>query len=213
MNKFNRIHIFGLILLVCITLVAGFWLALDASQAQSEAPLAALALQPQDVSQGALWKGAGPVDPTDVSQPLNSLQVENLSGSLLQDATSLLKYEEAYKVGAVELDEGGSGSVFVGNYLYRYPDQKQAQAAAEAFVAASTRVDRAELLVDPDQAKNGEFADQRIKLSGSEGTVIFWFVGVDGRTLSLLFAEGLPSSGTQGVFDGLVERVLSHQEP
>ena len=66
MNKFNRVHIFGLILLVCMTLVAGAWLALDASQAQSEAPLAALALQPQDLSKGALWKGAGTVDTTEV---------------------------------------------------------------------------------------------------------------------------------------------------
>lgn len=213
MNKFNRLQIFGLITLVSVTLIAGSSLAFGAGQAQTEIPLANLALQPQDLSKGALWRGAGTVDAADMSQPLNRLNVENLSSNSMPDTASLLTYEDAYKVEAVELDESGSGVAAVGNYLYRYPDSAQAQAAANAFVAALLQVDRGTLLVDHVQAEKGDRLDQRIALVGSAGTAISWFAGVNGRTLTLLMVEGLPSPTTQAVFDDLVARLLSRQKP
>lgn len=213
MSRSKHIRTVGLILLVCVTLAAGSWLATESSRAQSESRLADLALQPQDVSKDAQWLGASTVDATDVSQPLNRVNVESLSSTPPLDAASVLAYESAYKVEAVELDENGSGLATIGHYLYRYPEKTQAQAASEAIFNTMAQVTHGDILDNGAATEENGYVGRTLKVSNpEEGTVVNWFVGVNGRTLNLLMVEGLPLPSTQALFDGLVNRVLSHQD-
>ena len=195
MQYTNRLKYSGLIALIFLVIVAGLTLASNAIQAQSKSPLARLALRFNE----AELRVAGPTNADDVSQPLNRL---NTLGRSAQVETFLFAYEEAYKVEALK------GGVYIGNYLYQYPDQAQAEAVARAVSKTILQNHAGSLLLDKPQIAGSDISGQSGMFVGAEGDAVFWFVGVKERTLALLMVNGLAAPATQHSFESLMARLL-----
>lgn len=181
-----------------ILCTAGLALALTPHRAPPEPPLAAWALHPHDLPEGSAWKDSGLTTADDPSQPLN----RHTSGW----SAAVLAYREAYKVGAVLWD--GQHSAYVGNYLYRYADPAQAEAAAEEIVGHLRRAGQDRLLSPGSPVESRNLRGQTMGFSGSEGDALYGFIGVRGRTLILLMVNGMPAPSTEKAFESLIPHLL-----
>ncbi len=197
MSHVNRWKFSGLVGALII-LTAGLTLALPPNWAQPEPPLAELVLRPHELPEDSVWKESSPTTADDLSQPLN----HNIFGP----STKVLTYREAYKVGAVIWDS--QYSAYVGNYLYRYADKAQAEAAANEIMELFLREGKDKLLSDGSQVVSRGVHGKTVVFVGSEGDAIYWFIGVKGRTLILLMVNGMPVPSTQKAFESLTTRML-----
>jgi len=170
-------------------LMLGIILASTLSQAQTEIPLADLAIQPGILADNPERIKAGMVHVDDPSQPL-SRATANLP-QVKDDL--LLNYKEAYRVEGFDEKRG----VYVGNYVYRYTDASQVEAVAQAFLDSVT-AHKGELLSD-------DLGGKQVLFVGSAGDGIYWHIGVKDNVLMLLMVNGPVSPQTQAVFQDLIK--------
>ncbi len=199
-----RLKLSGLAVLILIAITAGSVSALALDQAQTEPPLAELALHSYELPEGSEWKGSGPTNADDVSQPLDKTNGIGLTGPASEFLT---QYEEAYKVGAVVAIDS-KYSAYVGNYVYRYADPSQAEAVAKAVIDLVLQTHQGKLLRDVSQTANGGVSGQAAMFVGPEGDAIYWFAGVKNRTLILLVVNGLDTASTSASFESLAALMM-----
>jgi len=200
----DRLKLSGLAAIILIAIATGFVFALTLNQTQTEPPLAELALQPHELPEGSEWKGSGPTNADDVSQPLDKTNDIGLAGPASEFLT---QYEEAYKVGAIVAIDS-KYSAYVGNYVYRYADQSQAEAVAKALIDLVVQTHQGKLLLDKSQAVNGGVHGQAAMVIGTEGDAIYWFAGVKDRTLILLMVNGMDTTSTSASFESLAALMM-----
>jgi len=170
-------------------LVLGVILVSTLSQAQTEIPLADLAIQPGILADNPERIKAGMTHAGDPSQPLS-----RATADLPQAKDNLLlNYKEAYRVEGFDEKRG----VYVGNYLYRYTDASQVEAVAQAFFDSVTAY-KGELLSD-------DLGGKQVLFIGSAEDVIYWHIGVKDNVLILLIVNGPVSPQTQAAFQDLIK--------
>ncbi len=175
--------------MILLTLVSGALTACVPVQARLEIALSDLAIQPTILTDTPELLQIGPISADDLEQPLNRSAAE-----LSRQADGVvLSYREAYRVQGFDQKRG----VYVGNYLYRYIDSSQAQAAAQAFLDAAAE-HQSKLL---SQVPGG----QAVLLTGSSGDGLYWYCGVQDNVLILLMVNGPLSPETLSSFEQLVE--------
>ncbi|GEM_PF-2473185 len=199
-----RLKLSGLAVLILIAITAGSVSALVRDQTQTEPPLVELALHSYELPEGSEWKGSGPTNVDDVTQPLNKTNSIGLAGPASE---FLAQYEEAYKVGAIVAIDSKYGA-YVGNYVYRYANQPQAEAVAKAVIDLVLQTHQGKLLRDVPQTANGGVSGQAAMFVGPEGDAIYWFAGVKDRTLILLMVNGMDTASTSASFESLAALML-----
>jgi hypothetical protein len=134
-------------------------------------------------------------DVKTVSHPLHK---SDAPGSRFTTSTgekrSLYNYLSVYEFGALIPDE----SVYIGNWLYTYPDQSQARHAA-ALLIQEMLAEHAELVGEAASIAK-KIDGQVLRATGEVGDTIYWFVGVDNDTVYLVFANGLEADNVTRVF-------------
>ncbi|MGB9890749.1 MAG: hypothetical protein ACP5N6_15545 [Anaerolineae bacterium] len=98
----------------------------------------------------------------------------------------------------------GQFSGLVGNYLYQYPSEDQAQRVAQALIASSQHYGPAVYEIPEGKQVKGWAA----RFRGEKGGDVHWFVGTRGNVLILLVVDG-PAGCCQEGFLQLVERLLA----
>lgn len=177
-------------------------------QAQREPSLAELALKADDLAglpgvSGSALRKSGPTSADDLSQPLNT---KNDLGPLTTVRAFLFKYEEAYAVEAGAWD--GQYATYIGNYLYRYADSAQAEAAANELIKFVLQDPQGKPLdIGPQMTDSGTRGQTAMTID-LEGSAIYWFAAAKGRTLILLMVNGMPVPPTQEAFEALAIRIL-----
>lgn len=209
MNQINHFKFRWLTLIALATVVATAVLLLNIARAQREPPLADLALNANDLKAagitGLILRSSAPISPNDTSHPLNRRPDVSFVPALSEQQ---LEYQDVYRVEA--LAGADKSTAFVGNYLYRYAGPAQAQEVANAWTEAILQNPSAAPVNVEAQIRGNNLRGQAAVVTGSEGDAIYWFVAVEGRTLTLLMVNGLSSPPTQRVFEVLVERVVQH---
>lgn len=170
-------------------LVLGAILASTLSQAQTEVPLADLAIQPEILADTPERIKAGMTHAGDPSQPLSRAT----AGLPQAKDNLLLNYKEAYRVEGFDEKRG----VYVGNYVYRYTDASQVEAVAQAFFDSVT-AHKGELL-------SADLGGKQVLFVGSAEDGIYWHIGVKDNVLILLMVNGSVSPQTRAVFQDLIK--------
>lgn len=208
MNQTNQSKLIILAAIVMVAVVITLGLMLSPVQAQGEPSLAELALKADDLNRSPEISGSrlirsAPSFADDAAQPLSRRYKSPAAPS---EFAPLFDYGEAYVVGAVV--GSANYSAYAGNYLYRYMDSAQAKAAADQWIKLVLQSPRSKLLDIGLQSPNSDMRGRTAMIIGSEGDVIYWWVGTKGRTLILLMVNGMPDPSTQKTFEALATRVL-----
>jgi hypothetical protein len=193
--------------------------ALGKSDGQPENPLAARVLQRSDLPQDSedyyaeqLTADRFPGAPCPVNIPL---QVEGFLDGYVADAWYPFTLQDGVLQGKLQLKQAGA---YVLNVVYRYRDDVQAATALERQLEWFH--DERSIAVDA-KAKRAGFDESLAAANGVRGSamqltysqegltwVSYWFFGVEGDTLMLLWVDGLPDPGTHEVFDSLVATIV-----
>jgi len=142
-----------------------------------------------------------------VSHPLHRYDDKNspFTARVGQKKTDLYEYSQVYQFSAFAPEEG----VYVGNWLYTYPSQSQAQSAA-ALMIQEMHTAQAEL-VREGMSLSKNVKGKVFQVTGDAGDSIYWFVGVDHNTLYLVLANGLNDQNTAKVFTEALQLSLPTQ--
>jgi len=206
-NYMNRSQSARLVIVVLAIVIASV-LALNATRAEREPSLAELALKADDLVGlpgvlGSALKKSGATSADDPSQPLNT---KNDLGPLITAHESLFKYEDAYTMEATTWD--GRYAAYIGNYLYRYADVAQAEAAANEWIKLILQDPRGKPLDIGSRVTGHGIGEQAAMIVDSEGGAMYWLTATKERTLILLMVNGMPVSSTQKVFEALANHIL-----
>jgi len=170
--------------------------------AQLERPLAEIALRKSELPDGAEILSAGPVPLEDVSHPINAANSASFR---------VHEFLEAYRVNAL------GKQVNIGHYLYRYRDAIQAEEQARVLATYALQDKKSQylqpmLIDDEADAESHSGKGQVIRFTGPEAGAVYyyWFIGVEGRTLMLLFVGGPPNESTKAVFESLKASAQQH---
>ena len=187
-----------LITVVGLIALAGLVLSVSNVFAQPERPRAEMALQKGELPEGPAVLSNGPTGLDDLSQPINSSTIAALGGH---------EFLEAYKIDTV-------GKEFqIGHYLYRYQSTHQAEEQAQAITEYALHGEKSQslrpvLMPDTSPAVDKKVTGQNIQVTDPEtGGVYYWFVGVEGRTLTLLVVGGPSNDSTRVAFESLKDRI------
>jgi len=191
----------GWLIVMAVILLAtyGLLFAWNHVFAQPECPLAEMALQESDLPDDVEVLSAGPTSFDDASQPINS---EN------SRSFGVHEFLEAHKVSFLGKQIHG------GHYLYRYRDSAQAEEQAARLVVYALQDERLQpTIVEKDSAPQGVKGQVVRFISPDTGGVYYWFIGVTGRTLVLLFVGGPLNEETRTSFNLLKLRVQECSVP
>jgi hypothetical protein len=186
-----------LITFVGLIAMAGLVLSVSNVFAQGERPLAEMALQKSELPEGTAVLSNGPTGLDDLSQPINSYN---------SAAVRVHEFLEAYEITTV-------GKFQIAHYLYRYQNANQAEEQARAFTEYGLHGEKSQslrpvLVPDASPAINKKVTGQNIRVTDPEtGGVYYWFVGVEGRTLTLLVVGGPSNDSTRVAFESLKDRI------
>jgi hypothetical protein len=208
------------VFLVLSAMIAGSSLvALGKSHGQPENPLARRVLQKSDLPQDSeayyaeqLTADHFPGSPCPVNI---SLQVEGFLDGYVAGGWYPLTLQDSALQGKLQRNQAGA---YVLSVVYQYRDDVQAATALqrqlewfhdEGNMAVDAKAERAgfdEYLA----ATNGVQGSAMQLTYSQEGLtwVSYWFFGVEGDTLMLLWVDGLPDPGTHEVFDSLVATIV-----
>ena len=196
------------ILVIFAILVAGTSLAFGPSANHLEDPLLTrLAIRPSQLPEGSEWIVSGPVGMYDVTQPLHASNIP-----LVKVDTGVLEYKTAYRVEAFV--PNGQSSIYIGNYLYRYASERQAQQAAARLIDVVLAQDGSQYLGEFKSPNQKGLHGQAVMFIGDEEDAIHWFVGSKGEVLVLLMANNMltansvPDPSAQETFKTLIDALL-----
>ncbi|MES4787643.1 MAG: hypothetical protein C4294_19620 [Nitrospiraceae bacterium] len=193
----------GWILIGLISVVTVIY-SLSIAYAQREPSLTDLAIKADDLQRlpdvtGSAVIDFGTLGRKDLSHPLS----KNQNPSMRSASEALFSFNEGYAITARVWgnDHGG----FMANYLYRYANAAQAQAAMNelmnVFANAGLQRTGAKPLNINTPTKPKAMSEQAFAIKASDGgTTIYWFVGVKGRVLNLLIMD------TSSSFEGPIYR-------
>lgn len=215
----KRLLWLGAVFLVLSVMIAVSSVALGKSDGQPENPLAARVLQRSDLPPDSqadypeqLTADRFPGAPFPLNIPL---QVEGFLDGYVADAWYPFTLQDSVLQGKLQRKQTVA---YVLNVVYRYRDEVQAATALqrqlewfheEGIYGGDAKTERAgydESLA----AANGVQGSAMQVTYSQEGLtwVSYWFFGVEGDTLMLLWVDGLPDPGTHQVFDSLVATVV-----
>jgi hypothetical protein len=208
------------VFLVLSVVIAGSSLvALGKSHGQPENPLAQRVLQRSDLPQDSeayyaeqLTADRFPGSPCPVNIPLH---VEGFLDGYVAGGWYPLTLQDSVLQGKLQ---GKHAGAYVLSVVYHYRDEVQAATALqrqlewfheEGSLAVDAKVERAGF--DESLAAANGVQGSAMQLTYSqEGLtwVSYWFFGVEGDTLMLLWVDGLPDPATHEVFDSLVATIV-----
>ena len=220
----KRLLWLGAVFLVLSIMIAGSsvvaLVALGKSDGQPENPLARRVLQRSDLPQDSeayyaeqLTADRFPGSPCPVNIPL---QVEGFLDGYVASGWYPLTLQDSVLQDKLQRERVGA---YVLNAVYQYRDEVQAATGLERQLEwfhqeGSIAVDAKAERVGYDEslaAANGVRGSAMQLTYSQEGLtwVSYWFFGVEGDSLMLLWVDGLPDPGTHEVFDTLVATAVN----
>lgn len=189
------------------------------SHGQPENPLARRVLQKSDLPEGSegyyaeqLTADRFPGSPCPVNIPL---QVEGFVDGYVASGWYLLTLQDSALQGKLQRRQAGAYALSV---VCQYRDELQAATALERQLEWFHKEGNIPAHANAEQAGYDESLAAANGVRGSamqltysqEGLtwVSYWFFGVEGDTLMLLWVDGLPDPGTHEVFDKLVATIV-----
>lgn len=171
------------------------------------ADLSARSLQVEDLPEDAMIIADRYVETDDTSHPLSLAKSPDGSPDAPESQQILYKYKAAYSFSAFTPDR----SVFIANFTYQYSDNFAADEAAKLMIenVQTWPTYMHELPVNIEQDKADSLYGQAFALAGSEGDSVFWFIGVQDNTMSLVIVNGFDNRSVNDVFNSVVQNLLT----
>lgn len=193
---------------VLIAFISGSRPMLAAEPVQDDLPLEQLALQRDELPEGTKWIASDSIGDEDLRNPLHRtspLRSGDFSDTYYVFAVSPVKAQ----------DREGMAAAPVINFVYRYTTDAQAIAQWEQ-VAMVLKKDPpgVKVIHDRMQGAGHPMRVMAVQLTGSEGDIIYWFVGVKGNILTLLIVDdlqafdGVARPSGRALFETLMARLL-----
>jgi hypothetical protein len=176
--------------MVALLIVLNTSLLFAWSNSREQPSLAAMALQPSQLPQGSKWLHSGESFKNDISHPINAY-IEGVS--FQENQTLLLGYKSAYQASAELPDHA---TLYMGNFLYRYPDAQQAEQVKRLMISEILAVGNSDSLEIAQPSEQGGLTGQAISVVGKEGEIMYWFIGSQNETLVLLVLDSFVLAST-----------------
>jgi hypothetical protein len=172
------------------------------------ADLSMRSIQKEDLPTASKIISDEQVEKDDISHPL---ALEKSPDGILnapEGRESLYDYESAYSFSAFLPDE----AVFVANFTYRYRDHSGATKAANLMSSdlesSAKNIEVLPLITAKDNGSN--LSNQAFTLTGDEGDSVYWFIGVEENTLSIVMANGFNDETVNSVFQSAIGKLINH---
>ena len=164
-------------------------------------------LRLSDLPEGAIDLEDKPYTREQMYHPINNNELSTLRELPEDEQKILFSYQEIRSFSAVLQEE----KALVAHFIYVYETVEQASTAADILrkgwlSGQNIKVLHVETLQD--RALRG----CAVTIEDEIETPVYWFIGHDGKTLTLLMVDGLEESVVNSVSDSVMEKLLEKHE-